>query len=103
MWSRSELKMSAKAQLKGRYWNYFGISLIPSIMSSLASIPVMIVFEVLIVSGTLKVFTSSGISEDVIDAIMTSIVTFDFAGASELLASSPELISLINADRKSVV
>jgi uncharacterized membrane protein len=47
MWTRMELKTRAKEQMKGRYFNYLGVSLVPVITSYVINIPIMIIYYVL--------------------------------------------------------
>ena len=54
MWTRADLKSQAKVQMKGRYWNYLGVSLIPALMSYVASIPISIVTTILVFMGVMS-------------------------------------------------
>ncbi len=54
MWTRSELKRSAKDQMKGRYWNYLGASLMPQLASYVISIPLSIVSQVIMIPSMIS-------------------------------------------------
>ncbi len=56
MWTRTELKDRAKAQMRGRYWTYLGVSLIPFLVSFIVNIPISVIYEIL-----LFIFTFGGI------------------------------------------
>lgn len=47
MWTRMELKSRAKEQMKGRYFNYLGVSLVPAITSYVIQIPISVFSNIL--------------------------------------------------------
>ncbi len=51
MWTRTELKTNAKSQMKGRYWNYLGASLMPQLASYVISIPISIISQVVMTTS----------------------------------------------------
>jgi uncharacterized membrane protein len=53
MWNRAELKSRAKLQMKNRYWNYLGVSLLPVLASYVMSIPISIITQVLSMIGVM--------------------------------------------------
>lgn len=55
MWTRSELKQRAKDQMKGRYFNYLGASLMPQIASYIISIPLSIVTQIVMIPSFFSV------------------------------------------------
>ena len=78
MWTRSELKRSAKEQMKGRYWSYLGASLMPQLASYVISIPMSVISQVAMLPGIFSTGMMSGNSE-LIDALnrMDQYGTFD--------------------------
>ncbi|MHB1453590.1 MAG: DUF975 family protein [Saccharofermentanales bacterium] len=56
MWTRTELKSRAKLMMKGRYWTYLGISLLPALVSYVVSIPITIISNVLSFTGMMGGF-----------------------------------------------
>ena len=54
MWTRSELKQRAKDQMKGRYFNYLGASLMPQLASYIISIPLSIVSQIVMIPSFLS-------------------------------------------------
>ncbi|MFA7206562.1 MAG: hypothetical protein WC102_09565, partial [Saccharofermentanales bacterium] len=64
MISRSDLKLRAKSQLKDRYWNYLGVSLIPSLVSYIISIPISLIAQGLILTGIISAVTIDNASGD---------------------------------------
>ena len=51
MWTRAELKTKAKLQMKDRYWNYLGISLLPALATYVMNIPILIITQILSMLG----------------------------------------------------
>jgi len=61
MWTREELKTRAKQMMKGRYWTYLGISLLPVLTYYIVNIPISIINQVLSLSSMMNgIFGGSG-------------------------------------------
>ncbi|MHB8962630.1 MAG: DUF975 family protein [Saccharofermentanales bacterium] len=56
MWTREELKSRAKLMMKGRYWTYLGVSLLPVLASYVVNIPISIIYQVLTFSTMMGSF-----------------------------------------------
>lgn len=80
MWTRSILKKNAKEQMKGRYWNYLGASLMPILASYVISIPLGIISQIVTsISMATSMFTQNMMDfEYLIDDMVQSEV-FDFS------------------------
>ncbi|MHB1483037.1 MAG: DUF975 family protein [Saccharofermentanales bacterium] len=50
MWTRHELKQKAKDQMKGRYFNYLAVSLMPQLSTFVLFIPIYIVYFVFMIT-----------------------------------------------------
>lgn len=87
MWTRSELKQNAKDQMKGRYWNYLGASLMPQIASYVVSIPLSIISQFVMIPSMLGVSMMS--NSELVDKIneIGSFETMDFGLIMELYST----------------
>ncbi len=90
MWNRAELKAGAKLQLKGRYWNYLGISLIPSLVSYVISIPLSIIYQVLMFGGMVKILSSSELISEFSGDLAGAFSFFDYEGIFDIIESSTD-------------
>jgi uncharacterized membrane protein len=85
MWTRMELKTRAKEQMKGRYFNYLGVSLVPTLTSYAVQIPITIVAYILIFATLLNDNVMNQMSY--LDSIFSSMDTIDpnsMQGVSEV-------------------
>lgn len=69
MWTRTELKSRAKFMMKGRYWTYLGISLLPALVSYVVSIPISIISNVLSFTGMMGGFFGGTGTQSIFDRL----------------------------------
>ena len=95
MINRGDLKHKAKSQLKERYWNYLGVSLIPSLVSYIISIPISLIAQGLILTGVISAVTIDNASGDLFRDIVERYSVMDFEGIFDLIESNPDPFVLI--------
>lgn len=82
MWTRYELKSKAKVQMKGRYWNYLGVSLIPTLAQYVVNIPITAITYLLVLTGVISsksnIFQFDNFSEQYFENLLDNMETGEF-------------------------
>jgi len=91
MWTRLELKKNAKEQMKGRYWNYLGASLMPQLASYVISIPISVISQIIM----LPMFIGTGIAFEN-SGLLNELNNFDATGNIDIEAFTQFYLSVLS-------
>lgn len=58
MWTRTELKQKAKNQMKGRYFSYLAVSIMPQISTFILLMPVYLIYFIIIFASLIPIMAS---------------------------------------------